>query len=64
MIVRATPFSSMARLTEELLFDRVADAEDLRLKSRICRIGEDLPARVDLELAPESREMVSRLVDF
>lgn len=54
----------MARLTEERDLGILDDADERRVKSRIWRIGDDLPALVDLELAPESREMVSKADDF
>ena len=54
----------MAKLTDERDFVRLADAEDLRVKSRTWRRGEDRPPRVDRELTLESMETVSNAVEL
>lgn len=59
--VLATPYSSMARLTEEETLLSLADADDRRVESRVCLIGDDRPARIDLEPADESIDMLSKV---
>lgn len=51
----------MAKLTEEETLRSLADADDRRVESRVCLIGDDRPARIDLELADESSDILSKV---